>query len=141
MREARQLAGLDPGVVLAAVTEYYGLESGALTRRHDRHIARSVAAWFCRRHTRSDPERTGRSGWASRVPTACRAWYDGWKRDCRSSSQLVEDVKAIVALLSAAPDRPAITTQERPLKWPANVDEEAEKLAIYLDCHMDLAKL
>jgi hypothetical protein len=33
----------------------------------------------------------------------------------RTSSQLVEDVKAIVALLSTAPDRPGITTQDRPL--------------------------
>jgi hypothetical protein len=29
LREARQLAGLEPGVILATVTEYYGLESGA----------------------------------------------------------------------------------------------------------------
>jgi hypothetical protein len=27
------------------------LEPGAVTRRHDRHIARSVAAWLSRRHT------------------------------------------------------------------------------------------
>ena len=27
LREARQLGGLDPSVVLAAVTEYYGLEA------------------------------------------------------------------------------------------------------------------
>ena len=80
LREARQLAGLDPGDVLAAVTEYYGLEAGAMTRRHDRHIARSVAAWLCRRHTEATlSELAGLLGQSA--PTACRAWCDGWKRD------------------------------------------------------------
>jgi putative transposase len=114
LREARQLAGLDPGVILAAVTEYYGLESGALTRRHDRHIARSVAAWLCRRYSEATlSELAGRLGQsrADSVPSLVRRM----EARLRTSSQLVEDVKAIVALLSTAPDRPGITTQDRPL--------------------------
>jgi chromosomal replication initiation ATPase DnaA len=51
LREARQLACLEVAAVLAAVAEYYGLDAEALRRRHDRHIARSMAAWLCRRHT------------------------------------------------------------------------------------------
>src|SRR5208282_5907533 len=49
--EARQLAGLDPKRILAAVADFYGLKSASLSRRHDPHIARPVAAWLCRRHT------------------------------------------------------------------------------------------
>ena len=33
----------------------------------------------------------------------------------RSPSQLAKDVKAIVALISAAPSRPAMTAKERPV--------------------------
>jgi putative transposase len=51
LREALQLTRLDAGTVLAAVSEYYELEAGALSRRHARHIARAMAAWLCRRHT------------------------------------------------------------------------------------------
>lgn len=112
LREVRQLAGLDPGVVLAAVTEYYGLEAGALTRRHDRHIARSVAAWLCRRHTEATLSqlavRLGQSR-ADSVPSLVRRM----EARLRNSSQLVEDVKAIVALLSAARRPPAQTAHER----------------------------
>jgi putative transposase len=49
--EARQLAGLDPQRILDAVTAFYGLDAASLTRRHDPHPARAVAAWLCRRHT------------------------------------------------------------------------------------------
>ena len=105
LREARQLAGLDPGVVLAAVTEYYGLEAGALTRRHDRHIARSVAAWLCRRHTEATLSELaallGQSR-ADSVPSLVRRM----EARLSSSSELVEDVKAIVAMISAAPITP-----------------------------------
>lgn len=50
-RAARQLAGLEVETVLAAVSAYYGLDAGALRRSRDRHIARALAAWLCRRHT------------------------------------------------------------------------------------------
>jgi hypothetical protein len=33
------------------VTAFYGLDDAALSRRHDPHLARAVAAWLCRRHT------------------------------------------------------------------------------------------
>ncbi len=49
--EARQLSGLDPKRIFAAVTSFYGLDDAALARRHDPHLARAVAAWLCRRHT------------------------------------------------------------------------------------------
>src|SRR5262249_41323420 len=49
--EARQLAALDPQRIFAAVAEFYGLEESALSRRHDPHLARAVAAWLCRRHS------------------------------------------------------------------------------------------
>src|SRR5271155_625143 len=49
--EARQLSGLDPKRIFAAVTSFYGLDDAALSRRHDPHVARAVAAWLCRRHT------------------------------------------------------------------------------------------
>jgi hypothetical protein len=79
-REARQLAALDPGAVLAAVTDYYALDDSALRRRHDHHIARAMAAWLLRdtrkRHSESWPALL-----ASRVATVCRAWYAGWRRD------------------------------------------------------------
>ena len=49
--EARQLAGLDPKRIFAAVADFYGLDDASLSRRHDPHLARAVAAWLCRRHT------------------------------------------------------------------------------------------
>jgi putative transposase len=49
--EARQLAGLDPDQICAAVTSYYGVDLELLSRRSDPHIARGVAAWLCRRHS------------------------------------------------------------------------------------------
>jgi len=51
LAEARQLAGLDPKRIFAAVEDFYGLEGASLSRRHDPHLARAVAAWLCRRHT------------------------------------------------------------------------------------------
>ncbi len=49
--EARQLAGLDPKRIIAAVAEFYGLEGPWLARHGDPHLARPVVAWLCRRHT------------------------------------------------------------------------------------------
>jgi REP-associated tyrosine transposase len=51
LAEARHLAALDPKRIFAAVAEFYGLELASLSRRHDPHLARAVAAWLCRRHT------------------------------------------------------------------------------------------
>lgn len=49
--EARQLAGLAPEAICAAVAAHYGLEPSDLSCRHAHHTARSVAAWLCRRYT------------------------------------------------------------------------------------------
>ena len=49
--EARRLASLDPKRVLAAVADFYDVDPALLARRHDPHMARTVAAWLCRRHT------------------------------------------------------------------------------------------
>jgi hypothetical protein len=51
LAEVRQLAGLDPKRIFAAVAAFYGLDNAALSRRHDPHLARAVAAWLCRRYT------------------------------------------------------------------------------------------
>ena len=50
LAEARQFSALDPKRILAVVAKFYSLEATALSRRHDPHIARAVAAWL-RRHT------------------------------------------------------------------------------------------
>ena len=33
------------------VADFYGVEGTTLSRRHEPHLARAVAAWLCRRHT------------------------------------------------------------------------------------------
>jgi putative transposase len=112
LREARQLAGLDPGVILAAVTEYYGLEAGALTRRHDRHIARSVAAWLCRRHTEATLSAlAGRLG-QSRADSVL-SLVRRMEARLRTSPQLNKDVESIVALLSPVTTLPATAAEQR----------------------------
>ena len=45
------MAALDPEVICNAVVDDYNLDPSALSRRYDLHLARSVAAWLCRRHT------------------------------------------------------------------------------------------
>jgi hypothetical protein len=49
--EARQLASLDPKRVLAAVAQFYDVAPAMLAKPHDPRIARTVAAWPCRRDT------------------------------------------------------------------------------------------
>ena len=81
------------------MTEYYGLEAGALTRRHDRHIARAMAAWLCRRHTEATLSelavRLGQSR-ADSVPSLVRRMETRLK----TSAHLVRDVEGIVQILS-----------------------------------------
>jgi REP element-mobilizing transposase RayT len=50
-RGARQLTGIDPKRIFAAVSSFYGRDEAALSRRHDPHVGRAVAAWLCCRHT------------------------------------------------------------------------------------------
>ncbi len=91
--EARQLAGLDPKRILAAVAEFYGLETTALSRRHDPHLARPVAAWLCRRHTvvslRQLAEWLGLSR-ADSVPNLTRRLDERLRASPRLSDDLAE---------------------------------------------------
>jgi hypothetical protein len=100
LREARQLARPDAGTVLAAVTAYYDLEADALRRRHDRHIARAMGAWLCRRHTLATlseiASRLGLSR-ADSVPSLVRRL----EARLKSSPHLLRDVEGIGQLLSA----------------------------------------
>jgi hypothetical protein len=50
-RGGRQVTGIDPKRIFAAVRSFDGLDDAALSRRHDPHVARAVVAWLCRRHT------------------------------------------------------------------------------------------
>jgi hypothetical protein len=111
LREARQLAALDAGAVLSAVTEYYDLDEGSLTRRHDRHIARAMAAWLCRRHTeatlRELASRLGLSR-ADSVPSLVRRL----ESRLASSPRLLRDVAEIERLLSAGTARGVLVREE-----------------------------
>ena len=49
--EARQLSGLDPKRIFAAVTSFYGLDDAAPSGRRDPHVEPEVAAWLCGGHT------------------------------------------------------------------------------------------
>jgi len=133
LREVRQLAGLDVDDILAAVADHYGLDAGALTRRHDRHIARSVAAWLCRRHTEATlSELAGRLGQsrADSVPSLVRRM----DARLRNSPELNKDVEAIVGLLSLSVtrQRTGIAVEERPIKTRDRTTRKPTKITIFL---------
>ena len=97
VREARQLTRLDAQTVLRAVTDYYEFESGALRRRHDRHIARPMAAWLCRRHTQATLSEIASELGLSRadsVPSLVRRLEARFN----NSPHLTRDAEAIVQL-------------------------------------------
>jgi putative transposase len=98
--EARQLAGLDPKRIFAAVAAFYGLDGAALSRRHDPHLARSVAAWLCRRRTevslRELAEWLGLSR-AESVPNLTRRL----EARLKSSPGLIDDLSEILTRASA----------------------------------------
>jgi REP element-mobilizing transposase RayT len=100
--EARQLAALDPNRIFAAVAAFYGLEESALARRHDRHRARAVAAWLCRRHTvaplRVLAERLGLSR-ADSVPNLVRRV----EARLKTSPGLAGELDAIMARVRQGP--------------------------------------
>ncbi len=105
--EARQLAGLDPKRIFAAVAEFYGLDGSSLSRRGDPHLARAVAAWLCRRHTeaplRQLAEWLGLSR-ADSVPNLTRRL----EARLKASPQLSDDLAEILRRASAsAPGRPS----------------------------------
>jgi hypothetical protein len=98
-RAARQLAQRDAATVLAAVAEYYGLEAGALKRRYDRHVARAMAAWLCRRHTQATLSEIAAELGLTRgdsVPGLVRLL----EARLKTSARLVRDVDEIVRRLS-----------------------------------------
>jgi hypothetical protein len=95
LAEARQLAGLDPKRILAAVADFYGVDPTSLSRRHDPHLARAVAAWLCRRHTEASLREL--AGWlglsrADSVPNLTRRL----EARLKVSPQLTKDLAAIV---------------------------------------------
>jgi len=93
--EARQVAGLDPKRIFAAVADFYGLEGGSLSRRHDPHLARAVAAWLCPRHTEASlrelAEWLGLSR-ADSVPNLTRRL----EARLKTSSELTDDLTVIM---------------------------------------------
>jgi hypothetical protein len=100
--EARQLAGLDPKRIIAAVGEFYGLEGSWLSRRGDPHLARPVAAWLCRRHTEATLRQLADSLGLSRadsVPNLTRRLERRLKAKPELSDELAE-----VLLRAIAPD-------------------------------------
>jgi hypothetical protein len=97
---ARQLAGLEVETVLAAVREYYDLEAAALRQSRDRHVARALAAWLCRRHTIAPlRELAGALGLlrADSVPILVRRFDARLK----NSPRLRRDVETIEHVLAA----------------------------------------
>ena len=94
--EARQLSGLDPRRIFAAVTSFYGLDDAALSRRHDPHLARAVAAWLCRRHTEASLRELAASLGLSRpdsVPNLTRRIETRLKTSPELSNDLAEILK------------------------------------------------
>ena len=94
--EARQLSGLDPKRIFAAVTSFYGLDDAALSRRHDPHVARAVAAWLCRRHTEASLRELAPSLGLSRpdsVPNLTRRIETRLKASPELSNDLAEILK------------------------------------------------
>jgi hypothetical protein len=99
--EARQLSGLDPKRIFAAVTSFYGLDDAALSRRHDPHVARAVAAWLCGRHTEASLRELAASLGLSRpdsVPNLTRRFETRLK----TSPELSNDLAEILKLASSA---------------------------------------
>lgn len=107
--EARQLAGLDPKRIIAAVAEFYGLERSSLSRRGDPHLARPVAAWLCRRHTEASHRQLAEWLGLSRadsVPNLTRRL----ERRLNGAQGLSDDLAEIVRRASA-PDAGTLATE------------------------------
>ncbi len=100
LAEARQLAGLDPKRIFAAIAAFYGLDDAALSRRHDSHLARANAAWLCRRYTEASLRELAKWLGLSRadsVPNLTR------RLEARlgASSELSDDLTEIMTRASA----------------------------------------
>ncbi len=98
--DSRQLAGLDPKRIFAAVAAFYGLDDAALSRRHDPHLARAVAAWLCRRFTEASLRELAKWLGLSRadsVPNLTR-WLEA---RLKASPELSDDLTEIMTRASA----------------------------------------
>jgi REP element-mobilizing transposase RayT len=96
LAEARQLAGLNPKRILAAVADFYGLEASSLSRRGDPHLARAVAAWLCHRYTEASLRELAASLGLSRadsVPNLTRRLEARLKASPRLADDLSEIMK------------------------------------------------
>jgi hypothetical protein len=122
--EARQLAGLDAGTVCAEVAGYFGLEASALSRRHDPHIARAVAAWLCRRYTeaplRELAVRLGLSR-ADSVPNLTRRI----EARLATSARLAEDLERILQRVTGRAE--VLVDQSQTPEGPVAIPKPEEK--------------
>jgi hypothetical protein len=93
--EARQLAGLDPADVCAAVAKYYALDPEDLARRHDSHVARAVAAWLCRRYSEAPLRELAKHFGLSRADSVPNLTRRAEAR-LRTSPELAHDIDRII---------------------------------------------
>ena len=113
----RQLSGLDPKRIFAAVTSFYRLDDAALSQRHDPHLARAVAAWLCRRHTEASLRELAAPLGLSRpdsVPNLTRRLETRLKASPELSNDLAEILKrASSADVGVTPDNAKRTKSSR----------------------------
>ena len=117
LAEARQLAGLDPKRIFAAVADFYGLEATSLSRRHDPHLARAVAAWLCRRHTEASLRELAKWLGLSRadsVPNLTRRL----EARLKASPQLAGDLAKILRQASGPAESPRPAERVQPEAGP-----------------------
>jgi hypothetical protein len=127
--EARQLAGLDPKRIFAAVTPFYGLDDEALSRRYDPHVARAVAAWLCRRHTEASLQELAASLRLSRadsVPNLTRRIETRLKTSPELSNDLAEILKR-ASSPDAGDDRAIATLSMTPQQSPGSKADTAKQ--------------
>jgi putative transposase len=126
--EARQLAGLDPKRIIAAVAEFYGLEGLWLSRRGDPHLARPVAAWLCRRHTEATLRQLADSLGLSRadsVPNLTRRLERRLKATPQLSDDLAEILRRVTASDAGSPEVRGVQTRNARAANPAKTRNEA----------------
>ena len=114
--EARQLCGIDPKRIFGAVKSFYGLDEAALSRRHDPHMARAVAAWLCRRHTEASLRDL--AAWlglsrADSVPNLTRRIETRLKASPELSNDLAEILKRASSPDAGVPQTGAIVQNVR----------------------------
>ena len=81
LAEARQLAGLDPKRILAAVADFYEVQPASLAKRHEPHIGRERPQPGASAATRRRPWANWQSGWACPEQTVSRTLLVASKRN------------------------------------------------------------